>query len=262
MSVYLLATLDTKGREADFLRDRLRACGADGDVGRSSAPWASPFCAADISREELFRAGGATLRESSPTAIAAGRSRWPRRGAAHLVREHHAAGRVSGVLAIGGSAGTTIGTAAMRALPLGVPKLMVSTLASGQVRHYVGDKDIMMLNAVVDLAGLNRISRAILDEAARAMAGMVCLPRRAEPPATTSRWWRPRCSASRRLASNGPGTCSKRPATRCSCFTPPAAAARRWSRSSPKAFAGVLDITTTELADELVGGCSRPGPTG
>ncbi len=83
------------------------------------------------------------------------------------------AGSVAGVLALGGSAGTSIGTAAMRALPLGVPKVMVSTLASGQVRHYVGDKDILMLNSVVDLAGVNRITRRVLSEAARAMAGMV-----------------------------------------------------------------------------------------
>ena len=92
-------------------------------------------------------------------------------GAAHLVREHHAAGRVSGVMALGGSAGTTIGSAAMRALPLGVPKLLVSTLASGQVRHYVGDKDILMLNAVVDISGLNRISRTFSTRPPRAMAG-------------------------------------------------------------------------------------------
>ena len=80
------------------------------------------------------------------------------------------------MLALGGSAGTTIGTAAMKALPLGVPKVMVSTLASGMVRQFVGDKDIFMLNSVVDIAGLNRVSRPILSEAARAMAGLVAHP--------------------------------------------------------------------------------------
>src|SRR4029077_10952203 len=94
-------------------------------------------------------------------------------GAAKIVAEAHANGQVEGVLALGGSAGTSIGTAAMRALPLGVPKLMVSTLASGQVRPYVGDKDILMLNSVVDMAGLNRVSRPILANAAAAMAGLV-----------------------------------------------------------------------------------------
>ena len=77
------------------------------------------------------------------------------------------------MLGLGGSAGTTIGTAAMRALPIGVPKLMVSTLASGEVAHFVGSCDVLMMNSVVDIAGLNRISRAVLARAAQAMAGMV-----------------------------------------------------------------------------------------
>src|SRR5205814_8667821 len=94
-------------------------------------------------------------------------------GAAKLAAELHAQGKVSGVLSLGGSAATTIGTAAMRAVPLGVPKLMVSTLASGQVQPYVGTRDIMMLNSVVDISGINRISRVVLDNAASAMAGMV-----------------------------------------------------------------------------------------
>src|SRR6202035_2562959 len=80
---------------------------------------------------------------------------------------------ISGILSLGGSAGTTIGTEAMRALPFGVPKLMVSTLASGQVRPYVGVRDILMMHSVVDLSGINRISRTVLSNAAHAMAGMV-----------------------------------------------------------------------------------------
>src|SRR4029453_8687936 len=89
------------------------------------------------------------------------------KGAAEIVRRDYAEGRVWGVLGVGGAAGPPIATAAMRALPIGVPKLMVSTLASGQVRPWVGDKDILMLNAVVDILGANRISRLVLGEAAR-----------------------------------------------------------------------------------------------
>src|SRR4029077_3001025 len=96
-------------------------------------------------------------------------------GAANVIANACAKGDVDGVLSLGGRAGTPIGTAAMRVLPLGVPKLMVSTLASGQVRHYVGDKDILMLNSVVDLSGINRITWEVLGQAARAMAGMVTL---------------------------------------------------------------------------------------
>src|SRR5205085_6264761 len=84
----------------------------------------------------------------------------------------------TGILALGGSAGTTIGTAVMRALPFGLPKLMVSTLASGQVKPYVGVRDILMMYSVVDISGLNRISRTVLTNAANAIAGMVG---RAEP---------------------------------------------------------------------------------
>ena len=123
-------------------------------------------------------------------------------GATRLVAEAHARGEVAGVLALGGSAGTTIGTSAMRALPIGVPKVMVSTVASGQVRPYVGDKDILMLNSVVDILGLNRISRTILGEAARAMAGLVLFADEAAArPRRTGRWSPPPCSASRRRAS-------------------------------------------------------------
>src|SRR5205807_7166509 len=95
------------------------------------------------------------------------------RGAARIAADLHAKGQLDGVLGLGGSTGTTIGTAAMRALPFGVPKLMVSTLASGQVKHWVGVRDILMLHSVVDISGLNRISRKVLSNAARAMAGMV-----------------------------------------------------------------------------------------
>src|SRR5207247_8448447 len=95
------------------------------------------------------------------------------RVSAKLVLDLHAQGQVDGILVLGVSAGTTIGTAAMRALPFGVPKLMVSTLASGQVRPFVGVRDICMMNSVVDLSGLNRISRVVLRNAAMAMAGML-----------------------------------------------------------------------------------------
>src|SRR5262249_7226583 len=130
----------------------------------------------DVTREQLFAASGSTpidVRASGNRGDSVMRSA---DAAAQFIRKRHAAGDVAGVLGLGGSAGTLIGTTAMRALPLGVPKLMVSTLASGQTRHYVGEKDILMLNAVVDIAGLNRISRTVLDEAVRAMAGMVSLP--------------------------------------------------------------------------------------
>ena len=172
MSVFLIATLDTKGTEAAFVRDRLVELGVSVKVVDTGCI-GEPTFAADVTREQVFAAAGTSLDEllrkndrgDAVTSAAA--------GVAKIIAEAHLAGEVNGVIGLGGSAGTTIGTSAMRTLPIGVPKLMVSTLASGQVRPYVGDKDILMVNSVVDIAGINRISRVILSQASAAMAGMV-----------------------------------------------------------------------------------------
>ena len=178
MPVYLLGTLDTKGHEIAFVRDLLHEYGAKTCVVDTGC-LGSPLITADVTREQVFEAAGVSLemlREKNDRGQAVTQAAL---GAASIVSAAQARGEVDGLLALGGSAGTTIGTSAMRALPLGIPKLMVSTLASGQTRPYVGGKDILMLNSVVDIAGINRISRLVLGEAARAMAGMVLLNRRA-----------------------------------------------------------------------------------
>lgn len=259
MSVFLLVTLDTKGAEAEFVRQRLLALGVETvlvDTGCLGEPRASP----DVPRSKVFAAAGSSLealqqRKDRGEAVAAAS-----RGAARLAADWHAQGRLTGVLGLGGSAGTAIATAAMRALPLGVPKLMVSTLASGQVRHYVADKDILMFNAVVDLAGINRISRLVLDTAARAMAGMVSLPRasptRAERPLVAATMFgvtTPCVEHARRLLeANG---------YEVLVFHATGNGGQAMeSLIAEGLIAGVLDITTTELADELVGGVLSAGP--
>ena len=172
MSVYLLATLDTKGTETAFVRDRLRETSVDvtvvdcGCIGDATIE-------ADISREEVFRAADSSLDEMQRQGDRGLAVTAAARGAAEIVRRAHEDGKLSAVLALGGSAGTNSGTAAMQALPIGVPKIMVSTLASGDVSRWVGAKDILMLNSVVDISGINRISRQVLSNAAFAMAGMV-----------------------------------------------------------------------------------------
>src|SRR5262245_23546247 len=171
MAVILLGTLDTKGTEFQFVRDLLRQAGLNTrviDAGVLQPPGFPP----DVTREEVFRAAGTTLDEVVRAADRGRAVHLAARGAARLVADLHARGEVDGVLALGGSAGTTIGTAAMRALPFGVPKLMVSTLASGQVKQYVGVRDVCMMYSVVDISGLNRISRTVLANAAHAMIGM------------------------------------------------------------------------------------------
>lgn len=259
MAVYLLATLDTKGPDATFVRDRLSQLGVDVRVVDTGCLGA-PAIPADIDRAAVFHAAGATLEELARrndrgAAVAAAA-----RGAAEIVRAAWRRRELDGVIALGGSAGTTIGTAAMRVLPLGVPKLMVSTLASGQVRPYVGDKDVLMLNSVVDIAGLNRISRRILNSAAAAMAGLVRFP-------------------------GVSGEAEDKPLVAATMFgvtTPCVQQARAILETAgyevlvfhatgnggqameslieDGVIAGVLDITTTELADELVGGILTAGP--
>jgi len=260
MPVYLIATLDTKGAEAALVRERLQQLGLQvtlvdaGAIGTSTVQ-------ADISREEVFAAAGRSLVEvvaqnDRGAAISAAAA-----GVEQIVTAAFAAGQVDGVLALGGSAGTTIGTQTMRALPIGVPKLMVSTLASGQVRPWVGDKDILMLNSVVDIAGINRISRQILLQAAAAMAGMV-QHRASDVAAATDK---PLIAATM-FGVTTPCVQRARQALEEAGYevlvfhaTGNGGQAME-SLIAEGLICGVLDITTTELADELVGGILTAGP--
>ncbi len=263
MTVYILGTLDTKGTEVGYVRDLLHGFGVSTCVVDTGC-LGEPTIPAEISREAIFEAAGGSLTDIRQKGDRGEAVTLAAIGAAKIVATAHARGDVTGVLSLGGSAGTTVGTSAMRALPLGVPKLMVSTLASGQTRPYVGSKDIMMFNAVVDIAGLNRISRTILNNAARAMAGMVKLP---DPVNYESE------KQDRPLIA----------ATMFGVTTPCVERARQILEQAgyevvvfhatgiggeamegliaDGMFAGVLDITTTELADELVGGILSAGPS-
>jgi uncharacterized protein (UPF0261 family) len=255
MAVLVFATLDTKGSEADFLRAELRAAGVETllvDCGTLGPPRTAP----DVAREELFRAAGVELARMQSRGEAVDAAA---RGAAALARRFHAEGRLAGVLGLGGSAGTTIGTAAMRALPLGVPKLMVSTLASGAVGHYVGTADIAMLHSVVDFSGLNRISRLVLARAAQAMAGMALgsLPPRAadERPIVTATMFgvTTPCVERARTVLEAAGY-------EVLVFHATGSGGRTMEALIDSGLvAGVLDVTTTELADELVGGVLSAG---
>lgn len=259
MQVYLLATLDTKGQEAALLKKLLQEKGVSTllvDTGSLEPPTTQP----DIPREQVFAAAGVSLAE-----VVAKRDRGyaveaARQGATNLVLEAHQRGALAGVLGIGGSAGTTIASCAMRALPLGIPKLMVSTLASGQVRHYVLDRDILMMNSVVDFSGINRISRTVLTNAAFAMAGMVAprdrSPRGEDPPLIAASMFgvtTPCITAARGiLEKNG---------FEVLVFHATGNGGQAMeSIIADGQIEGVLDITTTELADELVGGVLSAGP--
>lgn len=259
MTVLVIATLDTKGREADFVRDILRASGVDVALVDAGC-LGDPQVAADVTREEVYAAADTTLERVRARADRGEAVTLAARGVEAIARDRHAAGRLTGVFGLGGGAGTTIGTAAMRALPIGVPKVMVSTLASGQVAHFVGSSDIVMMNAVADVAGLNRISRAVLSRAAQALAGMVRAG--ALPVDPTDR---PIVAASMFGVTT---PCVERARARLEqhgyevvVFHATGSGGRTLeSLAASGMLAGVLDLTTTELADELVGGFLTAGP--
>ncbi len=171
-TVVLLGTLDTKGHEYAFLRDRVREHGVDVllvDAGIMGDALAVP----DVTRDEVAAAAGADVRALADAGDRGAAVEAMARGAAAVVVRLHAEGRLDGILGLGGSGGSSLVTHAMRQLPVGVPKLMVSTVASGDTRPYVGVTDVTMMYSVVDIAGINEISARIMTNAAGMIAGAV-----------------------------------------------------------------------------------------
>ena len=257
-TVALIGTFDTKGEEFSYLREQIESAGLRTltiDVGVLGSP---PF-APDISQAEVAAAANVNLdalrterdRGRSVTAMAA--------GAKAILGRLFAQGAIHGVASLGGSAGTTIATAAMRSLPCGFPKLMVSTLASGDIKPYVGTTDICMMPSVLDVAGLNHVSRQIISNAAGAICGMVTLQpagTRDEKPAIAATMFgvtTPCVTAARRaLEQRG---------YEVLVFHATGTGGQAMERLiDDGAFRAVLDMTTTELADEVVGGVMSAGP--
>ncbi len=171
-AIAIVGALDTKGAELAFVRDQIAARGHRTVVVDTCVLGTSAF-AADVTNEQVANAAGTPL---SALAAEADRGRavmTMARGAEQVVRRLFDDRRIAGVIGVGGGAGTSVATAAMRALPLGVPKVMVSTLASGDVGAFVGVSDIVMFPSIVDISGINRISRGVLTRAAAAVCGMV-----------------------------------------------------------------------------------------
>ena len=183
-TVVVVATLDTKGEEAAYVRDHVAAWGL-ATLLIDPGVLAEPTVEADISRHEVARAAGATLEALLAQGDKGYAIATQTQGLCNIVTDLYDRGTLQGIVGLGGGQGTSIGTAAMRSLPTGVPKLMLSTVASGlfQFGPYVGTKDICMMHSVTDVLGLNVISRPILRNAANAIAGMVWRLE-AEAPAT------------------------------------------------------------------------------
>ena len=251
-TVVLVGTLDTKGREYAFLADRLREQGVDVllvDAGILGEPLAEP----DVTREEVAAAAGADVAALAAAGDRGAAVATMAKGAAATVERLHAEGRLDGVLGLGGSGGSSLVTEAMRALPAGVPKLMVSTVASGDTRPYVGSTDVTMMYSVVDIAGINTISARILANA----AGMIAGAAKAEVPAIGEE--RPLVVASMFGVTTQCVTAARERLEELGyevlVFHQTGAGGGSMEELVKAGFiAGALDVTTTELADELVGG--------
>lgn len=257
-TIALLGTLDTKGEEHGFVAELIRQRGHETlliDVGSLEPPTITP----EVPREEVARLGNVDLagiaqrkdRGEAVTAMAG--------AAAVVLTKLVSEGRIQGVISLGGGGGTAIATAAMRALPIGFPKLMVSTLASGNTAPYVGAKDIAMMPSIVDVAGINRISRQLLARAAGAIAGMVeqTIPAGEDKPVIVASMFGNTTAcvqeAKKLLEARG---------FEVLVFAGTGTGGRSMEALIESGMvAGVLDITTTEWADELVGGVLTAGPT-
>jgi len=256
--VAIIGALDTKGAEYAFLKQQIEGQGVGTlmiDVGIFGEP---PF-APDISAAEVATAGGADRaalaaandRGNAVGAMAA--------GAAIILKRLYDEGRVHGAIAMGGGGGTTLGSIAMQPLPVGAPKLIVSTVASGDTSAYVGVKDIAMMPSIVDVAGVNRLSSKIIANAAGAIAGMVKIEHRESSDA------KPMIAATMFGVTTAGVTKAREIIEKAGyevlVFHAVGSGGRTMEELIRAGFiAGVLDLTTTELADELAGGVLSAGP--
>jgi uncharacterized protein (UPF0261 family) len=256
-TIAVLGTFDTKGADHGYVAEQIRARGHQTlliDVGSLGEPTIKP----DVPRDDVARAGGVDLkataaRKDRGEAVAA-----MVKSAPLLVTQLAAAGKIHGIISLGGGGGTAIGTAAMRALPIGFPKLMVSTLASGNTEPYLGVKDLVMFPSIVDVAGLNRISRLLLAQAAGAICGMV----EARPPEVQEK----AVIVASQFGNTTPCINRARGIVEADGFEVIVFAAVGTGGRTLESLvesgmvSGVLDVTTTEWADELVGGVLSAGP--
>jgi uncharacterized protein (UPF0261 family) len=257
-TVVVMGALDTKGAELQFVKDQIEARGHRAlvvDVGVLGEPTFKP----DVTRTEVAQAGDVDLPALIAAADRGGAVSAMAKGAREMALRLHQRGQLDAIIAMGGGAGTSVGTTAMRALPLGIPKVMVSTLASSDVRGFVGVKDIMMVPAIVDISGLNRISRGVFTRAAAAVCGMVeaRVPEADDKPLIVASMFgnTTKCVEAARAIVEREGF-------EVLVFHAVGVGGQTMeSLIETGQVAGVLDVTLTEWADELAGGVLSAGPT-
>ncbi|MFH5886253.1 Tm-1-like ATP-binding domain-containing protein [Halalkalibaculum sp. DA3122] len=256
-TIAVLGTLDTKGEEHAFLADIIHSRGHNTlliDAGTGGEPTVVP----DITREEVAAAGEVDLaplldRQDRGECVSAMSMAAPK-----LISELASERKIDGIISLGGGGGTAIATAAMRALPIGFPKVIVSTLAAGDTSGYLGTKDIVMIPSIADVSGLNRLSRLIFSRAAGAICGMVetdVKDSASRPLIVASMFGNTtKCISEARKVLEDAGY-------EVLVFAATGTGGRAMESLIESGMVdGVLDITTTELADELVGGILSAGP--
>lgn len=257
-TIAILGTMDTKGEEHAYVAELIRARGHKTlviDVGALEPPGLKP----DVTRDEIATAAGADLRALAEKRDRGEAIKAMSMGALIVLTRLAREGRIDAVISLGGGGGTSIATSAMRALPIGFPKLMVSTLASGNTAQYIGVKDIVMMPSIVDVAGLNRISRVILANAAGAICGMAeskVPPVQSEKPIIVASMFgnTTQCVQHAKKVLEAEGY-------EVLVFHATGVGGRTMESLIEAGMVdGVLDITTTEWADEFVGGFLGAGP--
>jgi uncharacterized protein (UPF0261 family) len=261
-TIAVVCTLDTKGPQAAFVARLIEEAGHRAllvDTGVLG----TPAVAAGVSRDEVAREAGTSIQALAALGDRGRALAAMLEGATALVARLHRAGRLDGVLGLGGGGGTSIASAVMRGLPFGVPKVMISTMAGGEVGRYVGTKDIAMLNSVTDIMGLNPLLRRILINGVGAVVGMLEAAERV--PASEGEAPKPIVA----ITAFGVTTPA---AMHCHALLEAAGydtmifhANGTGGRAMEElvvqgAIDAVLDLTTTELADELCGGRQSAGP--
>ena len=259
--IALVGTLDTKGAEIAYVRDRLLELGTR-PVVIDSGILGKPGCVADVTREEVANAGGHELDEVRGAGSRGAAVELMLEGVRATCLRLYADGRIRGVLCLGGAEGALLGAAAMHALPVGVPKLIVSPSASGRrsFAPFVGEADVTVMHSVIDILGLNEIARAIFDNAAAAIAGMV---REAGRPVTDLG---ERCVGITMLGQTTPGVMRVRELLLGAGREPVIFHANGVGGPAMEhlieagALGGVIDYTLSELANSLLDGIHATGP--
>ena len=261
-TVVIAGALDTKGADFAFVKELIEEAGLATlvvDFGVMGEPAFAP----DVTRQEVCAAGGGDLGHLASGSHKDEAMATMARGLAAVVSRLHGAGRLDGIIGMGGSGGTSLATTAMRELPVGVPKVMVSTVGGGDVSAFAGTKDITFMPSVVDVAGINRISRDIYANAAGAIAGMVGT--RARAAAAPAGGERPLLTASMfgntTTAVEHARGILEAAGYEVLVFHATGSGGRTMEGLISDGYiAGSLDVTTTELADTVCGGVFDAGP--